>query len=214
MRRMVAATRNPAKVERLSDLVGDLAAVSPPALDISLEQSADQESGDSFAEIARTKAGAWSRAIGTDDLVVASDGGILIPALADAWDPRRTRRFAGEGRTNRERADALLALAAGLEGEQRRVLWREAMAVARSGVVLATWEADGPPGLLARDYDPAWLDASDGFWMPALWVCPEYGGRRLADLAAVERAARVDHWGRLGTELRRFLVGLPSAADR
>ena len=214
MRRVVAATQNAAKVERLSDLIGDLAAVAPLPPDVSLEPPADQESGDLFTEIAQAKARTWSRALGTDDLVVASDGGLLIPALGDVWDPLRTRRFAGGGRSNRERADALLALAAGLEGEQRRVVWREAMAVARSGVVLATWEADGPPGLLARDYDPAWLDASDGFWMPVLWLCPEYGGRRLANLTAVERAARIDHWARLGAGLRRFLVGLPPAADR
>ena len=205
MHRIVAATRNPSKRRQLASLVGGLAEVAAPPHDLSLEVDDEPPDAGSFAEIARAKAVAWSRASRSGDLVVASDGGLLIPALGSAWDPLRTRRFAGPDAGNRERADALLALAAGLEGEQRRIGWREALAVARRGRVLASWEAESPPGLLARDYDPADLAAGEGFWVPVVWLCPEFGGKRLIDLTAEERAARHDHWARLGGYLRRFL---------
>jgi len=52
------------------------------------------------------------------------------------------------------------------------------------------------------------IEAGGGFWVPALWCCPEQGGRRLAELSDDERRARGDHWSRLGVQLRRFLAEL------
>ena len=165
------------------------------------------ETEDSLQKLAANKAQQITTAL-PGALVIATDGGLLVPALGAAWDPLRTRRFAGLEATNRERADALLTLAAGLDGEERQIGWREAMAVARDGKILSVWTAESAPGLLARDYDPALLDAA-GFWVPALWLCPEYDHRRLAALADAERTARDDHWAGLGRELRRFLAALP-----
>ena len=207
MRRIVLASRNSAKRAELSRQLEGVASVEPAPGDISLQHE-EAEEGPSLAAIAQEQAARWSRILpGT--LVVATDGGLLFPALGAAWDPLRTRRFAGERASDRERADALLALTAGLEGEQRRIGWREALAVARDGEVLAVWEADDMPGLLARDYDPAHLETGGGFWVPAVWICTESGARRLAELSDAERRARADHWGRLGRELRRFLAALP-----
>ena len=204
MRRIVLASRNPAKAAALARRLAGVARVEPLPRDISLED------GPALLAIAQAKAARCSQAL-PGRVVVASDGGLLIPALGATWDPLRTRRFAGERASDRERADALLALAADLEGDERRIGWREALAVARDGEVIAAWEADDTPGLLARDYDPALLAAGGGFWIPALWTCPEYGGRRLAELSETERAARDDHWARLGRSLRRFLTDLPPA---
>jgi hypothetical protein len=133
---------------------------------------------------------------------------LLIPALGDRWDPVRTRRFAGEARTDVERAGALLALAADLADDDRRIVWEEALAVARDGMLLAHWVATSPPGLLAREVDPALVVKGNGFWIPAVWLCPDAGGRRLAELSAAERAVRPDHWSRLGANLRTFLLKL------
>lgn len=208
---IVAATGNPAKVAQIERLVGGVAVVSPAPRDIAHEVG-EAETGSSLAAIARTKAVAWSRALGTDELVVATDGGLVVPALGAAWNPLRTRRFAGPAASNRDRADALLALAAGLTGDERRIWWREGVAVAGNGRALASWEETGPSGLLAPDYDPADLVGSDGFWVSAVWLCPELGGRRLAHLTPAETGARDDHWRRLGAELRRFIVeSTPSA---
>ena len=211
MRRIIAATDNPSKIDQVARLVAGLADVTPPPTDRATDVEDDAETGTSFEEVARAKAATWSRATGTDDLVVATDGGLLVPALGAAWDPLRTRRFAGAGASNRARADALLRLAAELEGDERRIFWREGLAVARDGRVLVAWEASGPPGLLASDYDPADLEAADGFWMPTIWLCPEFDNRRLADLTAAEAATRNDHWARLGRALRRFLAAPPPA---
>ena len=206
MQRIVLASRNRAKLAELTRHLWRVASVELPSEDISPEGEA-LEGGPSLVAIARAKAVRWSRAL-PQELVVATDGGLLIPALGAAWDPLRTRRFAGERTTDRERADALLTLTAGLEGEERRIGWREALAVARNGTVLWSCEADGQPGLLAHDYEPALLDAGGGFWVPALWICPEHGGRRLAELSDAEQSVREDHWALIGERLRRFLAAL------
>lgn len=205
---LVVASRNPDKVATIDRLAGGLARVRPLPAD--LADAVAGEDGASAEAIAAAKARRASAAL-PGGIVVATDGGLLVPALGSAWDPLRTRRFAGDRVTDRQRADALLALAAGLTGDERRIGWREALAVARDGLPIATWTAEDAPGLLADDYDPRLLSVDGGFWVSALWVCPECDGRRLADLSPAERAARTDHWARLATEFRHLLATLPES---
>jgi hypothetical protein len=139
-------------------------------------------------------------------LIVASDGGLLFPALRDAWNPTRTRRFAGSGATDQDRAAALLALAAHLTGPDRTIGWRESLALARDGRLLRQWSAESPPGILATRAEPALIAAGHGFWLPALWLSPDHDNRPLAPLTPAERAARPDHWYHLGTALREALA--------
>jgi inosine/xanthosine triphosphate pyrophosphatase family protein len=205
--RLVAATRNPAKIGELQRVVGDAATIEPLPQDISLEPEIerDLEAGHDTAEIAIAKAVAWSRVVGADALVAATDGGLLVPALGEAWDPTRTRRFAGEDATDLERARTLLALASDLTGDERRIGWRESLAIACDGKLLAIWSAEGPTGLLATDVDPAAIESGGGFWIPALWRCPELGGCLITDLTAGERSALGDHWARLAEPVREWL---------
>ena len=100
---------------------------------------------------------------------------------------------------------ALLAMTADLDGEARRIGWREAVALAQNGSVPKTFIAEGAPGILAREYDPGMIAAGGGFWIPALWICPEIGGKRLAELTPEERAGREDHWAMLGRAMRAYL---------
>lgn len=202
---LIVASRNRDKVATIDRLVDGLARVRP--VPENLADAAGDEDGPTLAENAATKARRVSAAL-PGAIVVASDGGLLVPALGPAWDPLRTRRFAGGRATDRQRAKALLVLAAGLSGEDRRIGWREALAVARDGLAIGIWTAEGTPGLLAADDDPRPGSLDGGFWVATLWVCPEADGRRLIDLSAAERADRVDHWARLGVELRRFLAPL------
>ncbi len=211
---IIAGTRNPEKVEALMAVLEGMARLVPPPLDISheIEEEGD-EAGETVEAIAAGKASAWSRrlgAAGREDLVVGSDGGLLLPALGNDWNPVRTRRFAGVGKDARARADALIALTDHLEGDQRRIGWREAVAFAQHGKVVATFVAESVPGLLARDYDPA-VVVANGFWVPALWICPEFGGRRLAELMPEERAKRDDHWSRLRRQVRQAFSDMPRA---
>lgn len=78
--------------------------------------------------------------------------------------------------------------------------------IARDGEVVATFAAESPPGALARQLDPTPMVAGGGFCAPTVWCCPEFGGRRLAELTDAERASRDDHWTRLGRVIRAYLA--------
>lgn len=204
---MFAATRNVAKAAQFRELAGGLAEVAPiPRHGAELDGCLGDEDGLGFEENAAAKAAGCS-ALVPGSLVVASDGGLLVPGLGDRWDPLRTRRFAGERATDAERASALLRLAHDLLAGERVIGWREALAVAQDGAALASWTRESPPGLLSVEFDGASLSGADAFWVPAVWRCPEYGGRLLADLTNAERRARIDHWAQLGAGLRTFLRG-------
>lgn len=202
---MFAATRNVVKVAQFRELTGGVAEIAPiPLFGAELDRCLGDEDGLSFEGNAAAKAVRCS-ALVSGSLVVASDGGLLVPGLGDRWDPLRTRRFAGERATDAERASALLRLAHDLPAGERRIGWREALAVARNGATLASWTRESPPGVLSDECDGASLSGVDGFWVPAVWRCPEYGGRLLAVLTDAERRERVDHWAKLGADLRAFL---------
>ena len=232
--RLIVASGNPAKVAAVDRLLAGAATVLPLPHNISTEGESDEEAGATVDAVAAAKALAWSRRVaaaravgrGTrsasartgrhtdqgaaegdeEPLVLATDGGLLFPALGSAWDPVRTRRFAGPDADGVDRARALLARAEGLDGDDRRIGWREAVAVARGDAVVVRFAAESPPGDLARAVEPALVVAGEGFWLPAVWRCPEYGGRLLAELLPAERDARDDHWSRLGADLRRWLA--------
>src|SRR5215211_3390450 len=210
MTHLIAATYNEAKLEALSGLVGAAAAVSPLPPDISPEDVelrgtlTAAEAGRSVEKIASAKAVAWSRLL-PGNLVIASDGGLSIPALGDAWDPTRTRRIAAEGATDLERAGLLLARTSHLRGDDRRISWQEAVAIARNGALLGLWSAESEPGYLATEADSDLIARSNGFWVDALWICPESHDRRLVELSQAERACCGDHWSRLKSQVRDFL---------
>lgn len=201
--RIVAATRNRAKVLELERLVGEAAMVEPLPHDISHKLIPEPEHPTTTATAATSKALAASAFI-TCTLIVATDGGLLFPALP-GWQPTLTRRFAGPDASDEERARRLLSLAARLEGEERHIWWEESLAVARDGEVLATWTARSGPGILAREVTPEQIRATEGFWISSLWLCPQFGNRRLMDLASDDRDSLNDHWCQLGAHLRDFL---------
>jgi inosine/xanthosine triphosphate pyrophosphatase family protein len=200
---IVAATRNPDKLARLGRLVGpryqllplpDGVAQDEPGLDDLLGVD------DPLVMTATAKAVSASDATG-GAMAIATDGGLVIPALGDLWQPALTRRFAGANATNRQRAEALLSLAAGLVDEERRVHWREAVAVARAGRVLMTAVAESHPGRLTTDLT-GWTDDGQGFWIHRLWSSGSGAGSGSGD----------EHWERLTAIVRPFLDGLTGPA--
>jgi inosine/xanthosine triphosphate pyrophosphatase family protein len=201
--KIVAATRNRAKLAELARIAGDCAEVVPLPPDLDGEQPEGERS---IEENAIAKAGWWSCRV--PEIVIASDGGLEIPALGDSWNPVLTRRFAGPDATDLDRAHALLDLAADLTGEQRRIAWLEVVAVAREGELLGSFSGRGDPGYLAETVDPARIEAGHGFWIPALWRCPEFANRRLAELGENERKHLGDHWNEIAAPLRRLLSGI------
>jgi inosine/xanthosine triphosphate pyrophosphatase family protein len=204
---IVVTSTNPAKRAKLQEIAGDAGVIVSPRDDISpeLRQALDRsEEAGSIAANARAKALTWSRAL-PGQFVVATDGGLIAPGLGNRWEPVRTRRFAGGAANDEARARALLALAEGLTGDQRRISWQEALVLARDEQVLGQWIAESAGGILATEVDPALIAAGNGFWIPAIWLCPNAGDRPLAVLSAAEQAMCQDHWAKLGVPFRRLL---------
>ena len=199
---IAAATRNPDKAKRLRALLD--------GLDVDVADGAaligapdPPEDDQSHLAIATAKAAAWSRALG--GLAVASDGGLVIPALGDGWSSLITRRGTGADVSDEERGARLLRRMRGLTGERRACRWTEAVAVAREGELLGAWEASGLDGAIASDYAPP-PGGTNGFWVSALWVTRE-GVRRWA-LTPADEEALGDPWAALRAPVRALVARL------
>ena len=203
---LVLATHNLAKLEQMANLLLGAARLSPVPSDVHLDPDVEAglETGDSIREIAERKAVAWSEAM-PERLVIATDGGLLVPALGAAWDPLRTRRFAGESATDLDRANRLLELAEPLDDEERQIWWQEGLALAAFGQLVQSWTATSGPGILARYVDPELIARSGGFWVPAVWRSPAHDLQQAAELPPNEFADVFSHWPQLAINLRRFL---------
>lgn len=169
----------------------------------------DDECGETHEAIARQKAAQWSSAA-NGMLAIASDGGLVIPALGPQWESRHTRRFAGPAADNRQRQALLLELMQPYQGESRRAQWVESLALARHGQVLASWQLTGatgyidnpPPGNQTSDADT--VDMPE-FWVFNIWRIPQFNApyRRLTPQ---QRESAGDHWTRLRRQARRYLT--------
>jgi hypothetical protein len=205
---IVLATTNRAKVQALAERVGPRVSIMPlPHQPPERHIPSDLETGTGARAIAWLKAQWYSRHIPTQ-YISATDGTLLVPALGTEWVPAATSRFAGSQSDGAGRAEALLERAQDLIGPERLIGWTEALAIAREGEVLANWDAHSPPGELATDMSDD-FDPIAGFWVPYVWRCPEYGGRRLSELTEHERLARRDHWAILGEELNEWALHQP-----
>lgn len=160
------------------------------------------EDGDTHEAIALEKAVAWSKA--GSMLAIASDGGLVIPALGPAWQSRHTRRFAGPEVGDSQRVDRLLELMEPYTGGDRAASWAEALAIAYKGRPLASWELLGATGEIAQARQPGPVPE---FWAFTLWNFPEQG-KNYNELTPKELASLNDHWTRLGQLVRRFFQSI------
>ena len=197
---MLIASKNPHKVAMLRQmLVGLEDAVSLDETGGS--EKGFSESGDSLLRIAESKASFYSERFG--GRAIATDAGAEIPALKE-WDPRFTKRFAGEHLTDFERMDKLLEMAKNLRGDRRRFWWAECAAIAEKGKVVFSFEAKGDEGLLQTAYNPK--KYRKGIWLCSLWYYPRFG-KNFFDLTKEEVKATATSWSQLSLEVRRFLEG-------
>ncbi len=195
---ILLATGNPAKGAKLRWLLDGLG-LEPATLAEHPDLRLPDETSGTFRANAELKAIAASRAC--DGLAIASDGGVVIPALGDAWDALRTGRAAGPGATDEAKARHLLALMAAKRGDDRRVSWSEAVAVADRGMLTGAWGAAETSGVLTETYDPA--QAIPGFWVYSLWYFPQ-AGKRYVELTAAELEGQDRTWMALREQVRRF----------
>ncbi len=200
MLRLLLATTNPAKERELRRLVQGLPLDLATPRDLGLHLQVPEE-GATHLENALAKAVAFSRAAST--LALATDGGLLVPALGNAWDSLRTHRFAGDV-DEVAKARELLRRMRPYAPEQRLILWREALAVAEAGVPLASWEVEGAPGYLVEDVDPTRV--LPDFWVAGIWFFPQLV-KTYGELDEQERRLVNDHWAQLKELVQGFLRG-------
>lgn len=200
---ILLATSNPAKLDKLRWVLEGLPLTCVPFTQLT-PQPQPEESGQTFEENARLKASQGSTLF--RGLAIASDGGLVIPTLAGGeWEALLTARAAGEEADDGTRARHLLALMQGKEGEQRRVFWTEAVALADRGQLLGSWQETGSKGYLTESYDPS--KAIPGFWVYSLWHCPQFG-KRYVELTSQELAEVDVTWQRLKARVQKYFRAL------
>ena len=175
---------------------------NPPPGHQSWRDFSPAEDGDTHESIARTKAAQWSQAASM--LAIASDGGLVIPALGGRWESRHTHRFAGPASTTaEERRERLLELMAPLEGRDRQASWAEALAIAHRGRVLGSWELRGGDGYIAEAPGPG--GPVPEFWAFTVWKFPQFD-KTYDQMTPAQRDAANDHWTRLRQLVQRYFL--------
>jgi len=155
--KLLLATNNQAKVREYKELLRDLPfeLVSLAELGITTTVS---EVGESLEENARLKATVL--AVESQLLALADDSGLEVDALGG--EPGRlSARYAGEGASDRDRIDYLLARLEGVPWERRTARFRCVIAIAtpEGEVELCSGECQGfitfePGGEQGFGYDP------------------------------------------------------------
>lgn len=197
---ILLATGNPAKQEALRGLLAGLplSPVTPGDLGLAADPA---ELGATHAEIAREKAQEWSRLAAM--LAIASDGGLVVPALGANWESRYTHRFAGPAADDAERRRRLLELLRSCTGAAREASWVEALAIADRGRPLKSWQLRGSSGVIGETPEDG--PHAPGFWVFPLWYFPQYG-KYYHRLTGAEKEALGDHWVSLRKLVRGYFL--------
>jgi XTP/dITP diphosphohydrolase len=159
--KLLLATSNPGKLREYRMLAG-------PDADLVLELLPDfaslpvfEETAPTFAENAAGKALHYSRF--TDELLLAEDSGLVVPALGGAPGPF-SARYAGPGATDADRVKKLLAEMSGKPEAERTARFVAVAALARQGEPVAIFSGfvEGvlthePRGENGFGYDPVFF---------------------------------------------------------
>lgn len=197
--KILIATKNPHKVEKISDMFKGLSVEIESLLEATIEGDV-AEDGTSFEENAIQKSNYFSSKY--DGLVVATDGGINIPTLPE-WNPLYTKRFAGENITDDDRIKTLLQKMEGKEGDERKMSWQEAISLSRDGKKLFSVCVNGIEGIMAKTYDME--KYKSGIWVCSIWSFPQFGDKNFFDLTEEERASAEISWTMLGRALSEYI---------
>ncbi len=195
---ILLASGNPAKQLSLRWLLEGLplSPVTPQQLGL---ESVPEEEGDTHEIIARQKSLEWSLAASM--MVIASDGGLVIPALGRHWESIFTHRFAGLAAAEAARQARLLELMRPYRGQEREASWVEALAIADRGDILASWELTGATGVIGESLGDS--PQVPGFWVFSLWYFPQYG-KTYNELSLLEQESLGDHWSLLRELVQGF----------
>jgi XTP/dITP diphosphohydrolase len=192
--KLLLATNNEGKMREYKSLLSAMPfeLVSPAELGITTEV---EEVGGSFEGNARLKATTLARESGL--LTLADDSGLEVDAL-DGAPGTLSARYAGEGASDRDRLNYLLAKLEGVPREKRTARFRCVIAIAtpKGDVELCSGECPGlitlePVGEGGFGYDPV-------FYLPEL-------GKTMAELP-LEIKNKVSHRAKAAAKARELLA--------
>ncbi len=129
------------------------------------------EDGESLEENAKKKAVEISKK--TNFLTLASDGGVDIPALGDNWDILKNQRFVGEDKSDLEKAETVLKIMKDLKGEDRKVLFFHALALAKKGSFVWSDVDITEEGYVVENLPDGEIPKHK--WFSQIWYYPKYG---------------------------------------
>jgi len=193
MPKLLLATKNPAKVREYWQLLQEIPYKIVTLAEEGIDQVVDETEA-TLKENAALKAKAYASL--SHLLTLADDSGLEVDALGG--EPGAlSARFAGEGASDKERIDYLLAKLLGIPWEQRTARFQCIIAIAAldGEVALCQGECQGiiafePKGDNGFGYDPI-------FYLPEL-------GKTMAELSMDEKN-EVSHRGQAVKKARRIL---------
>lgn len=198
MKSIILATNNVYKKEKLSWIVKDFF----EKIENMPEKVEVEENGVTFEENARIKASVVAKKFKT--YTVATDGGALIPSLGNKWNPLLTKRFLDKyDVTDWDRIEGLLKLMKNKKGEERKVIWREAIAIANpQGNIIFSNEVEGDTGVIQTSYKKD--QYREGIWFYTLTSYPQFGGKNFFELNKKEIKEGEISWWRLKKSVKNF----------
>jgi XTP/dITP diphosphohydrolase len=196
MPKLLLASNNQGKIRELTFLISsdtwELTTPAQEGVEIKVK-----ETGKTFEENAAIKAIAYARA--SNLVTIADDSGLEVEALSG--EPGvLSASYAGEGVSDRERVDHLLAELSDVPWEKRSARFRSVIAIAtpEDEVDLCPGECRGFIALERR--------GENGFGYDPIFYLPEFG-KTMAELDFEEKN-RVSHRGKAAREARLVLERL------
>lgn len=192
--KLVLATSNRGKLREYRVLAGSGDEIELDLLRDFASLPAFEETAPTFAENAAGKALHYSQF--TEDLLLAEDSGLVVPALSGAPGPL-SARWAGPDATDADRVRKLLDQMKERPEEERKARFASVAALARRGAVAAIF-SDFVEGVLTRAPQGA-----SGFGYDPIFLF-EPLGRTFAELT-VEEKNRCSHRARAFRKVVAFL---------
>jgi XTP/dITP diphosphohydrolase len=198
--RLLIATHNQGKLREYTELLAGLPFELLTLDDLGIHEEVE-ESGATLPENARLKAEDYARRSGL--LTLADDSGLEVDALGG--EPGvHSKRYAGDGKSDAERNQFLLAKLRQVPREKRGARFRCAIVIADPEG--HTWSSEGTcEGEIA--FEPR---GEFGFGYDPLFILCE-GGMRMAELPTAEKN-RISHRARAARGAREILSKLAGGA--
>jgi len=196
MRKLLLATNNQGKIREYQHLLQGLPCELVTLAEVGVDAMVEEE-GASLEENARLKATAYAAL--SRLLTLADDSGLEVDALGG--EPGvRSARYAGNGASDRERIDYLLARLADVPEAKRQARFRCVIAIAtpKGEVKLSEGECQGVITFAPR--------GEEGFGYDPVFYLPERG-KTVAELTPEEKN-QISHRGRAAQEARQILERL------